>query len=167
MILNGPVSGGRARLDGQQIAWQFGIGFTRDLPFLCADVTPRSLRVPAGAALHHTNHVIGIVGITIAVRDIRTSVERYQALLGIAASPVAVRAVPDAHLAGFQLGNTTITLAEPMPKANSPICDYIIKHGEGPYALALRVAPGMDVSQLDMSRVHGVRLEWVQSGSQY
>lgn len=161
LTLQGPIPGGRVRPDGQQIAWQLGLAFTRDLPFLCADVTPRSLRVPDGPAARHENGVIGIAGITIAVRDIHVSIERYQALLGIASSPISVRSVPDARLSGFQLGSTTITLAEPNPDANSPLRDYIVKHGEGPYALALRVAPGTDASMLDLSRVHGVRLELV------
>src|SRR5207302_9588242 len=61
--IDGPRPGGRVRPDGQQIAWEIGRPDARDLPFLCADVTPRDLRVPGRDARLPASGVAGIVGV--------------------------------------------------------------------------------------------------------
>ena len=80
--LNGPIDGERLRPDGTRVQWQTARQTTFDLPFLCADVTPRSLRVPEGSARVHANGITGIAQVTVAVRDRNTSHGRYRALLG-------------------------------------------------------------------------------------
>lgn len=80
--LTGPLPGGRLRPDGQQVAWQTARQAQHDLPFLCADVTPRGLRVPEGDVRRHPNGATGISGVTVAVADVEASLERYRALLG-------------------------------------------------------------------------------------
>src|SRR5436309_5797519 len=57
--LQGPIPDGRLRPDGTRIEWQTARPPTRDLPFLCADVTPRELRVPGGPATQHANGILG------------------------------------------------------------------------------------------------------------
>src|SRR5205814_2249869 len=64
LALAGPAPGGRVRPDGQQVAWETAVAATPDLPFLCADVTPRALRVPQGAAREHANGATGICELT-------------------------------------------------------------------------------------------------------
>lgn len=74
--------GSRARPDGVQIAWHSARPASADLPFLCADVTPRALRVPEGAVRLHANGALGIAQVDVAVGDLDASLGRYRALLG-------------------------------------------------------------------------------------
>ena len=80
--IRGPLPGGRNRPDGVQIAWQTARPQQHDLPFLCFDLTPRALRVPEGAVRRHANGALGIAEVTVAVRDVPSSLGRYRALLG-------------------------------------------------------------------------------------
>ena len=80
--ITGPLPGGRVRPDGQRVVWQTARQGQHDLPFLCADSTPRGLRVPEGEVRRHPNGATGIAGVTVAVADIDTSLARYRALLG-------------------------------------------------------------------------------------
>jgi catechol 2,3-dioxygenase-like lactoylglutathione lyase family enzyme len=160
----GPASGGRLRPDGQQVSWQLGMPPTPDLPFLCGDVTPRALRVPAGAVRQHPNGVIGISGLTIVVDDLEASVARYRALLG--RDPVEqLAAAPGAHFAAFALGGATITLAAPStdiaPNGEGSLRARLAARGEGPYALALRTGSAANAGSLDQGHTHGVPIELV------
>jgi catechol 2,3-dioxygenase-like lactoylglutathione lyase family enzyme len=74
--------GRRSRPDGVEIAWQSARPATSDLPFLCADVTPRALRVPEGEVRQHANGVTGISEVRVAVRDLAATLARYRAYLG-------------------------------------------------------------------------------------
>jgi catechol 2,3-dioxygenase-like lactoylglutathione lyase family enzyme len=82
LALNGPIAGQRLRPDGTLVKWQTARQATFDLPFLCADVTPRGLRVPEGEARVHPNGALGIDRITAAVKEPAQSRERYESLLG-------------------------------------------------------------------------------------
>jgi catechol 2,3-dioxygenase-like lactoylglutathione lyase family enzyme len=127
----GPRSGGRLRPDGVRIEWQIGTPPSRDLPFLCADVTPRELRVPGGDACVHRNGVIGISMLTISVADLDASVDRYARLLGDNGSIWSSTA-----RAGFDIGNSGIVLIQD----NEPI-----KRHEGPTSLSLSRKSGSPV----------------------
>lgn len=151
--IEGPTAGGRTRPDGQRIEWMTGSPLTPDLPFLCADVTPRNLRVPDGPALQHANGVSGIAGITVAVKDLATSTQRYAALLGVPAPE------PGIHSVNFTLGATTITLVQPAADVNNPVYDRLNRRGEGIYALALRA--DLTAEALDPARKHGARITFV------
>jgi catechol 2,3-dioxygenase-like lactoylglutathione lyase family enzyme len=85
--LRGPVAMGRTRPDGQEIAWELGFPPTLDLPFLIRDVTPRTFRVPGGAATEHANGAIGVEQIMIEVPDLAQSITHYRALLGTEPAP--------------------------------------------------------------------------------
>jgi len=80
--LTGPHPGGRVRPDGAQLQWQTARQATHDLPFLCADVTPRALRVPEGEVRHHRNGATGIAGVTVSVASLQDTLARYRAFLG-------------------------------------------------------------------------------------
>jgi catechol 2,3-dioxygenase-like lactoylglutathione lyase family enzyme len=86
--LNGPLDGQRLRPDGTMVRWQTARQETFDLPFLCADVTPRVLRVPEGDARIHRNGITGIRRVRVAVARPDESARRYHALLGRLASEV-------------------------------------------------------------------------------
>lgn len=150
--LTGPTPGGRERLDGQMVRWKSGMPDTPDVPFYCADVTPRNLRVPGGDARVHTNGVTGVARVTIAVNDLQRSVDRYGALLG-----VETRRLPERVRAyDFSLGKTTLTLTAP-PNPTSPLHEHLAVHGEGPFSLLLRTS-GDRAGMLDMAKTHGARV---------
>ena len=88
IVMDGPLDGGRLQPDGTRIAWRSARPPEPDIPFLCTDVTTRSLRVPEGAARRHANGVTGVAGVTVAVQNLATSVARYPPQRGPA--PVAL-----------------------------------------------------------------------------
>lgn len=116
--LDGPVDGGRVRPDGTQLRWQTARQATFDLPFLCGDITPRELRVPAGDARKHANGASGIAKVTVAVDDVDASLARYRALLG---------ALDGVGGHGVRVGACTIELV----RKSRP-------RGEGPDAMQIR-----------------------------
>jgi len=104
--LNGPIDGSRVRPDGRELRWRTARQATFDLPFLCADVTPREWRVPGGDATSHRNGARGIEKVTVAVNDREASIARYEALLGreldgpIVVGACAIELVPQARARG-------------------------------------------------------------------
>lgn len=80
-IWDDPVPGQRLRPDGQKVQWWFGTPDTFLLPFLCADVTPRELRVPTGAARQHQNGAVGIRDISVNTHQLLSAVNQYEQLL--------------------------------------------------------------------------------------
>ncbi len=159
LALNGPSSGGRLRPDGRRIAWQTATPYTHDLPFLCADVTPRNLRVPAGEARKHRNGATGIIGVTVVVSASPLASERYSALLGIAPLHNSGYPEPPASTAAFQAGEATVTLIEP---GGGPMRDYLAERSDEPYSLSLCSAEGTP-GCLDAARTHGAKIELVHS----
>jgi hypothetical protein len=143
LALGEPRPGGRLRPDGQRVAWQLALPETGDLPFLCGDVTPRELRVPAGDARRHPNGVTGIAEVLVAVADLHASGERYRALLGANGGPPFTLGAGEVALAGRDEGAVQTRLAS---------------RGEGPFALRLRAG---SVGQLDSRLTHGVPIEFV------
>ncbi|MGI8587465.1 MAG: VOC family protein [Chloroflexia bacterium] len=136
LALEGPLPGGRRRPDGQEVAWSLGIPATPDLPFLCADLTPRELRVPCGAARKHANGAVGVAGVSVVVRDLDASVERYRALLGREPKPGTAASSPGARIAVFALDGPSITLAEP-DASDKALRKQLGTRGEGPYEVTL------------------------------
>jgi hypothetical protein len=139
-----PAPGGRRRPDGQHVAWKTAQPTTPDLPFLCWDVTPRSLRVPTGTARQHPNGVVGVSEVIVSVRDLEASAGHYAALLDAQAAPN-----PEPGRV-FDLGTAAIRL----------LVSAAERGGEGPRALKLRVGTGAGGS-LDAARTHGVPIELV------
>lgn len=150
----GPVPGGRERPDGVRVEWQTAFAEPPELPFLCGDVTPRELRVPAGSAARHSNGVSGIFRVTVAARDLERSAARYVALLGQA--PLVE---PGRRL--FKLGSGYIALHEPGADAleNAAVELRLDRRGDGVAAVALRRDHFAGIPRaLDPDLTHGVRM---------
>lgn len=143
--IQGPVPGSRQRPDGQKVAWNLGLPDGLDVPFLCADVTPRELRLPAGEARKHKNGAIGIGNVALSVADLAASSERYRKLLQ--QDPVKDFAWQNKMGSGtaYMLGTTTITLMQPSAR---PSGDY------GLTSLLLRGA-GKVATSFDLALSHG------------
>jgi catechol 2,3-dioxygenase-like lactoylglutathione lyase family enzyme len=167
----GPIDGGRVRPDGARLEWQIGTAPARDLPFLCADITPRDLRVAPGEVRTHRNGVNGVSGVTIAVRDLQASVARYQALLGATLS-VHVAHLPGygVALASFRVGELTSTLLALSNRAasgerNSPgTLAYDLQHqlenrGEGVFGVTLRTHDVAFARSQPLELTHAAQLE--------
>jgi catechol 2,3-dioxygenase-like lactoylglutathione lyase family enzyme len=160
--IDGPIDGGRTRLDGQQVVWKNARAKTSDLPFLCGDVTPRVLRVPEGEVREHANGVVGVAGITVVVRDLAASVGRYRLLLN--AEPLSVTRVAGLGIdtAVFKLGDARVTLVAPNETkglVGASLEQHLVARGEGPYAVALRTNNPERVGVLDQKLAHGAILE--------
>jgi catechol 2,3-dioxygenase-like lactoylglutathione lyase family enzyme len=169
LSIAGPTPGGRLRPDRQKVAWQLGSPATRDMPFLCADVTPRDLRVPRGGARQHANGVAGVAGLIVAVADFDASRARYRALLGaeeraVALPPYALGFSPEgAQMTSFALGRAAVVLAAPAHGADpsADLSNHLATRGEGPYALALRAGAAAADVRPGRARTHGVRMRFV------
>ncbi len=142
----GPVEGGRVRPDGMALQWRTARQASHDLPFLCGDVTARNLRVPEGEARQHPNGVSGVAGLSIAVRDLGVSVERYRALLGPAvAVTISSRGAQSAQ-ASFLLGSTRFTLVA-------------TTQDEGPSHMTLTNPVGASPRTLSIATSHGAAID--------
>lgn len=169
--LTGPLDGGRQRPDGAQLRWQTARHATPDVPFLCGDLTPRSLRVPEGAVRSHPNGAQGVAQLAVAVRDLDATLARYRALLGVQADA----ATPPASAGGIRavqipLGSAVLLLQSPVhddtppdraePPAAQALRQRLATRGEGPCALALRCDRGIRPPPPDLAATHGVALAW-------
>jgi catechol 2,3-dioxygenase-like lactoylglutathione lyase family enzyme len=146
--LVGPLDGGRVRPDGAQLHWRTARHDTPDLPFLCGDVTPRSLRVPEGGVRQHPNGAQGVAELAIAVDDLDATVARYRALLGSDA-PVAVEVEgTEPPRAVFTLGATRFVVTA--TAANGA-------RGQGVTRVRLAGLPA--ASALPLQATHGALIE--------
>ena len=151
--LEGPYPGGRLRPDGVRLEWQTARASTPDLPFLCADVTPRELRVPGGDAVKHDNGVLGIATLGVVVENLEVSMGRYSRLLGVElfVNPHDL----NARTAIFTLGSTTITLLRP---EKGPALHHLGHRGDGPYLLTLKANGAPNTTTLDAVLTHGANI---------
>jgi catechol 2,3-dioxygenase-like lactoylglutathione lyase family enzyme len=156
--ISGPFDGGRLRPDGQEVRWQNGAPGAPGLPFLCADVTARELRVPTGAAREHPNGVIGVDGITVAVADVDVAAEHYAALIGIPMPPVAHIAPLGLSIAIVELDPDAIALAQPA-SPSSPLHAHLMARGPGIYSVALLTKHAPPEAWPSFELAHGARLE--------
>ncbi|MBS0341589.1 MAG: VOC family protein [Proteobacteria bacterium] len=133
------VPGARNRPDGVRIAWSSARQQRHDLPFLCADITPRALRVPEGDARRHANGARGIAAVQVAVQDVAASLARYRMLLG-------GDAVVDGRvrLVGFE-----VELREEQGRAR----------GEGPSVITLSVDARHQGLHIDPALTHGASIQ--------
>ena len=152
-----PQPGGRARPDGERLEWKTARTSRADVPFLCGDVTPRVLRVQEGDVRRHANGITGIAGITVAVENLESAIERNAALLGVEPSQdirTEVVGGTPARTAALTLGGARLTLASPTALEGSLATSLSVR-GEGPFALAFR---GPENHALDHALSHGAHL---------
>lgn len=152
-----PQPGGRARPDGERLDWQTARSRRADVPFLCGDVTPRALRVQEGDVRRHANGITGIRGITVAVENLESALERNAALLSVEPpTEVGTEVVggTPARVATLDLGGTTLTLASPTA-LEGKLATNLSSRGEGPFALVFR---GPEDHPLDHALSHGAHL---------
>jgi catechol 2,3-dioxygenase-like lactoylglutathione lyase family enzyme len=159
--IEGPIDGGRTRLDGQQVVWKNGRAATSNFPFFCGDVTPRSLRVPEGDVRIHDNGVTGVASVTIAVKDLEASIAGYKAILS--ADPLSRSQVAGLGIdsAVFAIGQQQIILVSPRGEGEqaAEIRQILTTRGEGPIGVAL--SSGTKQGLLDRGLAHGAVLELV------
>ena len=141
--LNGPIDGGRVRPDGVELKWQTARQTTFDLPFFCADVTPRSLRVPEGDVRRHENEALGVARVVVAVNDLTVSTARYRAMLGDAIPGMLVLVDP---------------AQAPTPSLARLVQERLARQGEGPCAMSIRTGDGR-ASVLPLAGTHGAHIE--------
>ncbi|MEJ7930624.1 VOC family protein [Ramlibacter sp. AN1015] len=135
-----PQPGGRLRQDGVEVAWQIVRQASHDLPFYCADVTPRHLRVPEGDLRQHANGALGVAEIRVACNDPARTLARYRAFLGDEAI-----AAPDL----VQLPGTRIRL---LPRSAGA-------RDEGPCGITLAFAQARSGVQVPPQLAHRVAFE--------
>ena len=148
----GPRPGGRERPDGTRLEWKIAAPLSHDLPFLCADVTPRELRVPGGEAHSHANGAVGIADLWVKVDDLEASTTRYTALLG---SEPMKPAAPGRDGVTFLIGHTNVALSAVSGATNSG--------EEGPWNIAIQGKPPLATSVHNLQRTHGVYLNFALS----
>lgn len=143
--------GGRLRPDGVELRWQIAHPATPDLPFLCGDITPRTLRVPEGNVREHANGVQGVAQLQVAVQDLSTSLERYGALLGLKSTPI-----PRDGAVSLQLGRCMLRLET---SSTSPAAAArLARQGEGIFALNLHTTQAHLQGTYLQAHTHGVRI---------
>jgi hypothetical protein len=163
-----PKRSGRERPDGKRLEWEAAqIGEEPRgtfFPFVIQDLTPRQDRAflngkPA------TKDFTGVTGVVIAVRDLRTSVQRYREAYLL---PLPIEQVDTSF--GAKLGLFTgspVVLAAPL-NAGSWLATRLDQSGEGPCAFILgarktrryEVASKTHWSMADISWFDTAKLGW-------
>ncbi|MBV8621341.1 MAG: VOC family protein [Curvibacter sp.] len=166
LAYQGPVDGGRLRPDGQRLQWQIGSPPSPDLPFLCGDISPRSLRVPEGRVRQHANGIQGVASITLRVRDLQASLWRYQTLLEVqpTQAPLALSGLGLAQ-AVLPLGPTGLVLLSPLKDADTAAARTLRQEldslGEGLLGASLRAPADTPPAwqAWPLARSHGVHFD--------
>ncbi|MEO2138260.1 MAG: VOC family protein [bacterium] len=162
----GPVPGGRRLPDGRDLAWEFAVPRSEDLPFLMSDVSARELRAPSGDACRHANGAGGIARVVIAVTDLDRSRLRFAAMKSSGLEPLAAGPTPGyiaedgLRTAGFRLGSTELLLVESEDSKNE-LGRHLDEHGEGPYEIELRTVSGAYRGTLNRRLAHGARIRMI------
>lgn len=154
--IDGPVSGGRVRPDGQEVAWRVAIPRAPALPFLIEDVTARHLRVPRNVT--HANGATAVQALSVATGSFDRSVAHYQALLG--REPFeTVAPIPRSLAVEFRLDTVAIRLLGPIGPAH-PLRASLAQRGDGLYGVVLRADRA---ANLDPVRAHGAMITLAKS----
>lgn len=168
----GPIDGSRVKPTGEHVQWQLAWPALNGLPFLCGDVTPRSLRVPEGDVRVQPNRATGIHSIAIAVENLEESAQAYRALLGSEAFVgEADTSLPDAEgvvVRTLRVDRAELHLVAPVVSEAGGLAEQLTRllqtRGEGVYAMSIT---GLDqsFSTQDVARLsHGVAIRGADTG---
>jgi hypothetical protein len=164
----GPIDGSRVTPKGDRLEWQLGRPESAELPFLCADITPRSLRVAEGEVRTQANRVQGIASVAVAVEDAAATLARYRHLLCSQGESVAFADAGPVGELGLDASTVTINgakiiLASAQRAATTPAAVWLnsllAKRGPGAYALAVRVPDGAAPHLYGPDEARGVYIE--------
>jgi catechol 2,3-dioxygenase-like lactoylglutathione lyase family enzyme len=153
--MSDPRQGARARPDGYQVRWVSSIPvapFSRLIPFVIQDETPREERVPREKS--HPNGATGIGTLTIVTRD-TTTVRRLLAGV-LPPGQDIVRQDLDASGVRFKIGSQTLDYVTPRSPAG-PLHDWLQTEGPSPYSVTLTVA-GAKPAALDPAKLRRARV---------
>jgi catechol 2,3-dioxygenase-like lactoylglutathione lyase family enzyme len=154
----GPVKGSRTGETGETASWSMAFPRARELPFLCADITPTERRVPTGEAREHANGALGIASLTLAVTSLESSSARYRALLGTEPEPTSSGELLGARGRAFRVQGAELRLVSPGVNGGE-LRRHLRERGDGPWSIALLSEEGAPRRRLDESRTHGARIE--------
>jgi hypothetical protein len=141
MKYEGPISMKRIKPDGKVIKWQVYVPHTDELPFLIYWETKEKFY--SSEVAQKKLGLLGIEGITIAVKDLETSINKYQVLLNMNAVPVKCTIINTKEVC-FALKYNTINLIY-AENDKSPVYQYCKEHGYGPYSLILKTDLKKDI----------------------
>jgi len=155
-----PVRSGRERPDGKRLEWEMmQIGEEPRgtfYPFAIHDLTPRRDRVFLSGK-PSTEDFGGVSRVVIAVRDLRTSAQRYRDAYALPPSVAQVDSQFEARIAMFT--DSPVVLAAPLD-ANSWLAKRLDEFGEGPCAFILRARTKERYKRAAMSRWRMVDISW-------
>jgi catechol 2,3-dioxygenase-like lactoylglutathione lyase family enzyme len=156
VAINNPVPWSRKRPDGYELKWLLSLatGSHRGVaPFLIEDVTPRGERIPR--QFEHSNRIVGIDKVTVAVGELAPIEKWYGALLGKSGT-----AITDDDLGAeglrFEVGPHAVEFFTPRDAA-SPLIDWLRQFGPSPYSAVLKDRGG-ELKPLDLNLTHGADL---------
>lgn len=155
--INDPVPWSRKRPDGFELKWLLSLatGSQRGVaPFLIEDVTPRTERIPQ--EFSHTNGVIGIDKVVVAVGELTMIEKWYGALLGREGQTITVGAL-GAEGKRYEVGPHVMEFLAPR-EAASPLVDWLRRFGPSPYSAVLRAEAAAVTVPLDLRLTHGANL---------
>lgn len=156
VAINNPVPWSRKRPDGYELKWLLSLatGSHRGVaPFLIEDVTPRAERIPQES--NHSNGVVGIEKVTVAVGELSQIGNWYGALLG--AKGQTVRDDPlRAEGLSYQTAKQRIEFLGPHD-VSSPLVNWLREFGPSPYSALLK-SENSSPQPLDAHLTHGANL---------
>ena len=153
--MSDPRPGARARPDGYQVRWVSAIPvapFSRLLPFVIKDETPREERVPRETI--HRNGVTGVGSLTIATRDVATVGRLLAGVLP--PGQEIVRQDLDAAGVRFRAGAQVLDYVAARNPAG-PLNEWLQVEGPSPYAVSLKTAGGK-AAPLDAIKLRRARI---------
>jgi catechol 2,3-dioxygenase-like lactoylglutathione lyase family enzyme len=154
VAINNPVPWSRKRPDGYELKWLLSLatGSHRGVaPFLIEDVTPRNERIPRQS--EHSNRIVGIDKVTVAVGELAPIERWYRAVLGKSGTAIADDALGAEGLR-FEVGPHAVEFLTPRDAASSLI-DWLRQFGPSPYAALLK---SRGQQTLDPRLTHGAHL---------
>lgn len=146
----------RQRPDGYTVRWVLSVpgdAFSRTMPFLIQDETPRDERLPAER--RHANRVTGVGSLTCVTPDAAAAGRRFAGVVGGAATPI-VRDDLDAAGVRLVVGRHAIDYVTPRG-SGGPLSEWLRVEGPSPFAVTLAVE-GQRTQPLDAAKLRRARL---------